>query len=110
MLSLLTRAKYRVMSATYFTFRLADNVVLIAILYYWLIGETPSFHDVHAQEVVVVLTAELMYDIFEFFVNFWMLNRAMPWLGMMLYGAYLGIFLTLKQHHLQNQLLPALMP
>jgi len=94
-LILLTTQKYRVLSAFYLIFRLADNTMLLAlVIAMFLDMPTDNFVDILKENYIIfsVLAVESFYNVMQFTVRIWILNRISIYIGLLLFGLYAAAF------------------
>jgi len=82
-LSMLTVRKYRLLTSFYLLWTILNQIMLVmlfGLLFYS--GETKKFMDVINDNIwiFVVLGIEIMYDVLEYTVKIWILNRVSVWI------------------------------
>ena len=96
-LHLLTTAKYRILNAFYLLFQMTDRIALVALFLNLFMGE--AYKDRKLIDTIMdyplvflVLAYELFYDLMEFNVKIWILNRISIYVGILLFVAYFAVF------------------
>ena len=92
--------KYRSLRAFYLSFHLLDNAILVSIILSLFTGaKTPlQFYRVlwrHC-ELFAVIALEVIYDVFEYYVHVWILNRVSLYFVLILYGLYCTVLSLTK--------------
>jgi len=82
-LSMLTVRKYRLLTSFYLLWTILNQIMLVmlfGLLFYS--GESKKFMDVISDNfwIFVVLGIEIMYDVLEYTVKIWILNRVSVWI------------------------------
>ena len=101
-LHLLTTAKYRILNAFYLLFQMTDRIALVSLFLNLFMAEVNLEQDYPHKELqntvlqykwgFLVLAYELFYDVMEYNVKIWILNRISIYVGILLFIAYFAVF------------------
>eukprot|EP01084_Bolivina_argentea_P080933 146568_1 len=101
MLGILTTTKYRLLTSFYIFWRMVDYVMLIVILLILFSKESNSgknFKDfilnhVGSIAVLSVFALEMFYDVLEYVVKIWFVNRISIYIELVLFALYTSAFM-----------------
>eukprot|EP01084_Bolivina_argentea_P278247 475268_1 len=94
-LAMLTTRKYRLLTSFYLLWRVLDYGMLVALVAaLFFTGDTKKFDSIIWNNIFIFLVVglEIFYDVLEFIVKIWLLNRVSIYIGFALYILYGAAF------------------
>ena len=95
--------KYRTLSAFYVTFHLLDHAILVSIILSLFTGQNSDLEIAGVflkhWELFGVIALEMIYEVLEYNVRVWILNRVSFYFVFILYGLYVSV---IEYNHMWN--------